>query len=59
MRTDDLYWKVFRAIWGHDPADDGPEVLLIKFFHAFPNGAQASRQFRIGPFELWVWLGLA
>lgn len=56
---EDLYWKVFKAIWGRDPADDGPEVLLIKFFTAFPHGARAIRAGQVvGPFELWVWLGL-
>lgn len=32
-----------------DAADDGPEVELIKFFLAFPNGA------RVPPFPLHTW----
>ena len=36
----------------YDPADDGPEIDIIKFFQAFPRGACAAPNIRT-PLDTW------
>jgi hypothetical protein len=33
-----FWWRVYAAIFGVDPADDGPEANVIRFFRTHPKG---------------------